>query len=475
MPIIKSGFRPGFRGRMKPPACNQRMHYLASEHDRDSACLVGPGGRELSPQQAIEALGGPKAQFHEIIVAPSEEECAAIRARNPDSPYQAVKEAGERMAKAYANGRPYVLAVHEQDGRFHFHLAVAGPMPMRALGRHGQIQRTWDREVNGDEPRIQDWAAHCRFKEERDRLRQIIREQKENENQRRDAIKRASPDLKSKVARPFEIRARRLVERRYESEMRAVQARYEARGSLGSARHKAEIEQVEHRRTASTRRLERREMARALGSAKARIGRAIDLGGRLAQRGTRITSRFTRTSLDLAMIGLGVPRPIRQVARAGLVLAQEATQAALRASLEAAKAAARSSVHLAQASAKLGVGLVGAVPTGGASLQGIGKEVRQELAQAGKELGQGAIRAGNRLAQGAVHTAKAGGQMLVPHDIRAVTRIATASGLSESIKRAFQAAGWIPTVGLATRAAQVAAETAHSIANATTRGPEVDR
>jgi hypothetical protein len=451
------------------------MHYLASEHDRDSACLVGPGGRELTTQQAVVALGGPKAQFHEIIVAPSEEECAVIRGRSPESQIQAVKEAGERIAKSYANGRPYVLATHEQDGRFHFHLAVAGSMPMRALGRHGQIQRSWDREVNGDEPRIQDWDAHCRFKEERDRLRQIIREQKENENQRRDAIKRASPGRKSKVARPFEVRARRLVESRYESEIRAIQTRYEARRSLGSARQKAEVEQVEHRRVATLRRLERRELARALESAKAQVGRAVDLGSRLAQKGTRITGQFTRTSMDLAMVGLGVPKPIRLVTRAGLMLAQEATQVAMRASMEAAKAAARSSVHFAQASTKLGVGLVGAVATGGASLQDSGQEVRQELVQAGKELGQGAIRAGNSLAQGAVHTAKAGGQMLVPHDLRAVTRITTAPGLSEAIKRAFQAAGWVPTVGLATRAAQVAAETAQAIANASRRGPEVDR
>lgn len=206
MPIIKAGFSPGFRGRTTAPACNRRMHYLAAEHDRDSARLLGTEGQELTPNQAAEVLGGPQASYHEIIVAPSGAECAAIRGRCLEDPDRAVREAGDRLAKAYAKGRPYVLAIHEQDGRFHYHLAVAGPMPERALGRHGQMQKTWDREIQGDEPRIQDWAAHRRFQQERAHLQELIRAQKENENARREAVKRAAPERKAEAALPFEQR-----------------------------------------------------------------------------------------------------------------------------------------------------------------------------------------------------------------------------------------------------------------------------
>lgn len=517
MPIIKAGFSPGFRGRTTAPACNRRMHYLAAEHDRDSARLLGTEGQELTPNQAAEVLGGPQASYHEIIVAPSGAECAAIRGRCLEDPDRAVREAGDRLAKAYAKGRPYVLAIHEQDGRFHYHLAVAGPMPERALGRHGQMQKTWDREIQGDEPRIQDWAAHRRFQQERAHLQELIRAQKENENARREAVKRAAPERKAEAALPFEQRARDLVEERYQVDLRAIQARYEARGTLGSPRHLAELEQAEHRRTGSLRRLERRETAREIGVAKARLGRAVDTGGRALQKGTRTGGGITRQAVDMGLKSLGVPMPVRKLTGATLVLAQEAMQTALRAAQEAAKAAARSSVHVAQASVKLGVGLVTALPTAGASLTTAGKEVAQDLAQAGKELSHGAVRTGVAVGLGAARAAVATGQELIPGGLGLAGRAASVTArttagaakdvltlsplslgqtlvggaldlgktaaraaganasLPEPLQRAFQVAGWVPVVGIAAKAAQVTAETAQAIHTAATRGMEVDR
>lgn len=517
MPIIKPGFRPGFRGRTKAPACNRRMHYLASQQDRDSARLLGTNGQELTPNQAVKVLGGPEANYHEVIVAPSDAECAAIRARCPEDPYRAVREAGDRMAKAYAKGRPHVFAIHEQDGRFHYHFAVAGPMPERALGRHGQMQKTWDYEFHGDEPRIQDWAAHRRFQQERTRLNEVIRAQKENEQERREAVKRATPERKADAARPFERRARNLVEQRYQVELRAIQARYEARGTLGSPRHLAELEQAEHRRTGSLRRLERRETAREIGAVKAKLGRAVETGGRGLQKTARSGGRIARQAVDMGLKGLGVPRPVRKLTGASLVLAQEAVKTALRAAQEAAKAAARSSVHVTQASLKLGVGLVAALPTAGASLSTAGKEAAQDLAQAGKELGQGALRTGAAVSQGAARAAVATGQELIPGTLGLAGRAASVTAhttaeaakdaltlsplslgqtlvegalnlgkttaptseanasLPEPIQRAFQVAGWVPVVGIAAKAAQVTTETAQTVHSAASRGMEVDR
>lgn len=272
-------------------------------------------------------MGGRSASYHEIIVSPSESECRTILGRSPSNHSRAAEESGHRLARAYANGRPYLLAIHEQDGRFHFHIAVRGAMSEQALGRHGSMQKLWDRELFGDEPRIRDWEAHKRFLGEKARLQEIIREQKENERQRWEAVKRAEPRRKAEAARPFERKARLLIERRCLTELAALRARYESRGMLGSPRHKAELEQVEHRRTGALRRLEKREASRELGVAKARLGRAMDLGGRVAQRGTRVAGRVSRQVLDRTMKELGVPAPLRKVSRAGLVLAQEAAQA----------------------------------------------------------------------------------------------------------------------------------------------------
>ena len=517
MAIIKPGFRPGFRGRMSPPSLSRRSYYLAAQQGRDSARLLGMEGQELTPTQGIEAMGGKSAQYHEIIVAPSEVECRTILGRNPSDPPRAAEEAGQRLAKAYAKGRPYLLAIHEQDGRFHCHIVVRGAMSEQALGRHGVVQKQWDRELFGDEPRIQDWEAHQRFKEEKVRLQEVIREQKQNERQRREAVKRAEPGRKAEAARPFERKARLLIERRCLTEMATLRARYESRGMLGSPRHKAELEQVDHRRTGALRRLEKRGTSRELGVTKARLGRAVDQGGRVVQRGTRLAGRIGRMALDKAMKELGVPAPLRKVSRAGLVLAQEATQATLRASLEAAKAAARSGVHVGQASVKLAAGLAVALPTAGASLKLAGKEVGQDLAQAGKELGQGATRAGAELGKGAGRALAAGGRELLPQEVKAGVQMAataarTAAGatkdlitlsplslgrtlaggatdlgatvargagltarLPEPVRRAMQVIGWLPVVGSVSKVAEVAAETTQSIANAASRGVEVDR
>ena len=201
-------------GRTSPPSLGRRAHYLAAQQGRDSARLLGMDGQELTPVQAIEAMGGKLVSYHEIIVSPSESECRTILGRNPSDPPMAAEESGHRLARAYANGRPYLLAIHEQDGRFHYHIAVRGSMSEQALGRHGVVQKEWDREIFGDEPRIQDWEAHQRFKEEKVRLQEVIREQKENERQRREAVKRAEPRRKAEAARPFERKARLLIERR---------------------------------------------------------------------------------------------------------------------------------------------------------------------------------------------------------------------------------------------------------------------
>lgn len=428
MAIIKPGFTPGFRGRKQAASLGRRAYYLASEHDRESARLLGMQGQALSPEQAIEAMGGPQADHHEIILAPSTAECRTIDGRHPNNPLQARVEAGQRIARAYAKGRPYLFAIHEQEGRFHYHLVVRGPMPGQALGKHGHTQKLWDRELLGDEPRIQDWEAHQRFRQSKTRLQQVIREQRENEVQRRETVKRALPGQKAEVGRPFEVRGRELIERRYIVEQVTLMARYEARGAVGSPRHLVELERVEHRRTGSLRRLEKRELSRELSTARFQSERQIQTTGLALQRGTNLGGKVLRNAADEGLRMMGVPEPVRAAVGISISLAQEATQAALRLGMEVSKAAARGSLEVAQTPARVVTAPVTLAHSAGSSAVGLAHSV--------------------------------------------LDRAGAVAPLPKPVQAAFQAAGWVPVVGVAAKAIQLTAEVTQAAMPAGARGPE---
>lgn len=517
MPILKPGFTPGFRGRKQPAAWNRRAHYLGSEHDRESALLVGPQGRRLEPAEAIQTLGGPKARYHEVVIAPSEVECRAIQEQDPKDPRQAALDTGLRLAKAYAKGRPFVLAIHEQEGRFHYHIAVQGPMRGRTLGPEGQLQRTWDREVLGQDTRIQDWEAHRRFLEVRRQLLDTINAQRRNDQHRSQVLKTVHGPGRWAAALPFERLAGRLIERRYQLEVRALDARYQARGTRGCARHLAELQQCAHRRTGALRRLDRRMAARTLD--RVSRGSRVVLGTAL-QRGVRVGAVLGRGSgivLDSALRRVGAPRFVRVSARVGIAVAGGVFRTALQASLEAARAAARSGLHIGQATAKLALGLLGALPTKGTSLKVLTKESGKDLLAAGQELGASGARLGLVLGAGVAGTAASGARGLVPQEFSSMVQLAgtglrTTAGtaqdiltlsplgaaktvlgggldvastaskavkahapLPEPLRRAFQAAGWLPLAGPLVKALELATRVAHAALEAARGGMELER
>ena len=394
MAIIKEGWKKGFRGRQQPPRADRRMHYLASEHGRDSACLLNAEGRALSIEEAISTIGGMAAPYHEVILAGSDSECEAIRLRRPEDPQCAIREAGLNMALAYAHGRPFVLAIHEGDGRFHFHIAVGGGSQGQVLGRNGTLQKVWDREYFGDDGRILDWEAHKRFLELKVQVQQVIRQQHENRVQRREAIREAPPARKSDMARPFEARSRELIERRYQLELAALEARYQARGSIGGARHRSEQERVEHRRTGALNRIDRRESERRIRATGRALDRGLGVVGTQASRALGYVGQITRMGVDSAMRELGVPRPLRATARITISLATESSRIALKMAMEAARASVQASLRLAHGTSTLALAAIAAPATGGASLSKALPDVGSDFAAAGREAGKGLARAG---------------------------------------------------------------------------------
>lgn len=473
MVIVKGGWKKGFRGRQQPPRADRRMHYLASEHGRDSACLLSAEGRVLSTEEAIAAIGGKEAVYHEVILAGSDSECETIRLRSPEDPQGAIRRAGLNMARAYAHGRPFVLAIHEGDGRFHFHIAVAGESQGQALGRNGTLQKVWDREYFGEEGRILDWEAHKRFLALKVQVQQVIREQHEHRIRRREAIREAPPSRKEETARPFEVRGRELTERRYQLESAALHERYQARGALNSPRHRSEQERVEHRRTAALNRLDRRESERRIRATRHALDLGLGVIGTQAGRALGSVSQITRIGLDSAMRELGVPRPLRATARITLSLAAESSKVALKMAMEAARASVQASLRLAHGTSTLALAAIAAPVTGGASLAKALPEVGSDLAAAGREAGKGLSRAGGIATNSASRVASSTVREALPFEAKDAVDLAQGNvrhlvsrHLPEPLRRAMQLAKILPagsTLAVALRMALDAAQKAQSV------------
>ncbi len=454
MAIDKTGFTPGFRGRHQPATLGRRAFYLIAEHDRDSARLLDKEGRELTAKEAMALMGGKDAQYYEVILAPSEAECRHIEGRNPGNRQQAIEEAGLRVIRVQANGRNHFLAIHEQDGRFHFHLVIAGPMPEQTLGRFGSVQKQWKRELLGDEPRIQDWEAHRRFKELRAQLQLVIAEQRELARQRRGAMQEADPDRKREAARPFDHRALELLATRHALELAAIHARYEGRGSLGTPRHHAEVEQAEHRHTTAQRSLDRRMQGRALpdrSQGRGAAERALTHGA----------ERLATGAVEQALGGDRMPAPMRKGTRISLALAAGAVESAIRTqigsrSLDLSAAVTPSRLPGLQAAHVL----TQALPehdTGRA----LGAMARTAL-KAAQDLATNPPKIVATLVQGGADLLLAATQKM-------------GQPLPEPLQKAFEAAGWVPGACIAAKVLQKGVEIATPRTPSTSPHMELER
>lgn len=454
MAIDKPGFTAGFRGRQQPATLGRRAFYLIAEHDRDSARLLDAQGQELMAREAIALVGGSQAEYFEVILAPSVAECRHIEARHSEDPQRAIREAGLRVIQAQAQGREHFLAIHEQDGRFHYHLVITGQMPERTLGRHGSLQKQWNRELLGDEPRIQDWEAHRRFRELRTQLQAVIEEQRANAQRRREAVRQADPGYRREVARPFDLRAVVLVEARHDLELAALHARYEARGTLGSPRHQAEVEQAEHRHTAARRSLDRRMEGRPVPERPHSRGAAERA---LAQGAERLATSAAEQALGTDRM----PEPMRKGTHISLALAAGAVESAIRS-------------QVGGRSLDLPSPRVPARLPGLRSAQVLTHALPEnDSAQALGSLARTALKAAQDLATNppkVVLTLIHGGADLL---LTATKKMG--NPLPEPLRKAFEAAGWVPGVGVAAKVLQKGVEMANPIAPSTTRGLELER
>lgn len=300
------------KGRM--PSAQRLSHYLGHHEKREASYLVTVDGRQLTPDAAAKALGGPDGiegrDYWHRLASMSREECDYIVERTGLSHHQAAQEQGRILArdiqrKCGLKEAPLV-AVHlekEEDGglRWHYHLLGKGQEPSGLQGARGHLQKAWDQEMRDlmeERRKVVDWEAHKEWRGLREEHAKLVKEQRELTEARsaeRKALAhhqnrvqdirwadqmslgllpgmRMVADLKqlqaNRIRRESDAASRahqrELTERRHRLEMQMLLKRYQARGASGSQAHQGEIAKVEARREGAILTLDRgQEMQKA--------------------------------------------------------------------------------------------------------------------------------------------------------------------------------------------------------------------
>ena len=265
MAILKAGFTRGARGRQSKASWGRRASYLASEHDREKAVLYGrdeEGIKPLSRSEAIEEMGGKHVEYRETIVSPSEAECRALEARTYGKVEDAQRHAAQGLAERLSEGKPYVVAVHQEGDRWHLHVAVKDADRPEMYGPKGNAQRAFEDYWRSGQPkhRIQDWEAHSTAKQLQGEARNVTQDIRKLDRERFESI-RHCPSVPEKLATAsrFEHKERELISTRHHLEIKAINSRHQARGTTGSCEQKVDIERANISRAGAENRLQRRE------------------------------------------------------------------------------------------------------------------------------------------------------------------------------------------------------------------------
>ena len=265
MAILKPGFTQGARGRQCKAGWGRRTSYLASEHDREKAELFVRDGEEVRPvnrTEAIQELGGKDTYYRETIVAPSENECRALEERAKGD-----KDAAQRMAvhgigERLAEGKPYVVALHEEGNRWHLHVVVKDAERPDLYGPRGGAQKAFEDYWRSSQPRthIQDWNSHTRAKNLQAEIRDISQDLRRLERERFQAVRQVKGGIaKLRTVGGFVRQERELIGLRHNLEKKAIEARHTSRGTVGSWEQKVDLERAQIRRAGAENRIQRRE------------------------------------------------------------------------------------------------------------------------------------------------------------------------------------------------------------------------
>jgi hypothetical protein len=477
--MLKPGFTKGAHGRKAKASWGRRNRYLASEQDREGVWLYGRdegGVRELSRSESLAELGGKNAQYRETIIAFSETECRALEERALGDKLEAQRLAAQDMGERLAGDKPYVVAVHEEQGRWHLHVAVMDEERPRLYGPRGEAQKAFDDFWRASSPRtrILDWDAHLRSKALQGDLRNISQQLQQVEHTRLEVLRQThGAHGKQAISREFDGQARALIGQRFRAELENIEARHQARGTRGGWEQQVECERADIRRICQENRIQRREerlQARVDGrenpalSAARRTDRPLAKGREAIIRGTQraisLAEGVATKVVDAALQQTGMPQEARLVALSGIKITAAAAHAinrmaaqVLRSSTRMARvsapAVARQACHAAKVTMQVSVGVALPIPTGGVSLKAAANESIRDLGAAGKDL------------------AKDGGEFLksVSQEVAKMARNALDSAGSQGV-------GLLPRA--AAQAVGTAIEAGKTVANTATHALRLD-
>ena len=310
MAILKAGFTRGARGRQSKAGWGRRTSYLASEHDREKAEIFvrdGEGLRPVNRTEAIQELGGKNTTYRETIVALSENECRALEERAKGDKEAAQRMAAHGIGERLSEGKPYVVALHEEGNRWHLHVAVKDAERPELYGPRGEAQKAFEDYWRSSQPRtrIQDWDSHTHAKNLWAEIRNMGQDLRCLERERFEAVRqvRGAP-TKLDTAGRFAGKERELIELRHDLEQKAIMAHHASRGTAGSWEQKVDLERAQIKRAGAENRIQRREdkllerlenwnrpetrftrqTDRAFAQGRERLVQAVDRAGKAADR-----------------------------------------------------------------------------------------------------------------------------------------------------------------------------------------------
>lgn len=249
------------------PTLDRRVHYEAAEESRESVQTVDLDGNDLTKEEAIERLGGAKAEYTEVMVANSRLECEALFARQPEREHDEVMRDfyAAQAAKLDTSGRAVVFVHGDPDGGYHAHILLPGKETdySRLDGPNGKAQYAWNQVwVEGRPPvPIHDWETHARAKSVGEDLAKLNFKaaRKSLVEERKGALKdEQDPAKRNDIRESFADREADLEGRHHALKLAHLEAMYAAHSLAGSLEHQVEIDRENVRHLTETRRAEAR-------------------------------------------------------------------------------------------------------------------------------------------------------------------------------------------------------------------------
>lgn len=238
-------------------ALDRKVHYLDSEHDRESSVLQDQAGNELNPADAIERFGGKDAAYVEVVSDASALETQALLVRHPDRDPEKVM--GDHFRAQMAKLDPFgksIMAMHgESDGSFHAHFIMPRDRDYGRLeGRFGKLQAAWDKVWrDGQDRYVVDGNSRNEALEIKEDLAKIRGENKALSADRKALKDEKSPHKRVHLREDLAAKAEALELRQHETQIRYLDALYRSRGQREGLEHQVELATEESRHTGATR------------------------------------------------------------------------------------------------------------------------------------------------------------------------------------------------------------------------------